>query len=219
MRYDIYTTEEMNKRFDELPIDVQNTLTSDDFERELRSIAANNKIDGEKVKNLIALVTGVLMAVNPIKGFIARITEHLAVSPEVAKKIAGDINEAIFRPIRKSIIFIHEIPTTEQAEIPETETHPEHMLKSGPVTVKIVDVKPFTPLQQSIKTATTGAKPAEAPLAPFKTLRNDIAVAQNAGAFAQPEQSDVSIYEQKMAGPTSLAPQKKTVDPYREAID
>lgn len=154
----------------------------------------------EKTKVVREITMATLMAIQPIKGFVGRLALAANIPPAAAQKIADEINENIFRPVRQSLIKIHEIPPSEQAEIPAVEPHFEHLLEIHSPSM-IALAKPPTPQTAPAVSPRPTEPPAPArPTAPApKTLA-----------------------EQKMSRPTSLPPQMSRTsnepDPYREPI-
>ncbi len=118
----------MTSYFDSLPSDIQDVLTSDGLSSQISQICKENGAS-EKVKSIQEVCTATLMALQPIKGFVGRIAAATNIPAVTAQNIADKINENIFRPVRQSLIKIHEIPPSEQAAIPAIEPHFEHLLE------------------------------------------------------------------------------------------
>lgn len=118
----------MKSYFDSLPSDIKDVLTNEHLDKEINQICKENGV-GNAGKVLIDLTVSTLMALEPIKGFVGRIVQTANIPTPTAQKIADEINENIFRPIRESLIKIHEIPLSDQAQIPAVETHFEHLLE------------------------------------------------------------------------------------------
>ena len=236
MKYGISTTKEFDQRYTELPVDIQDLITSSECEKQVEEIGARNGLEVATRETFGLLVFNVLMAIDPIKGLVARIAEQTGVSPEVARKIGEEINENVFRGVRDSLIKIHEIPANEQAEISKVEMHPEHLLARG-APVGFAQPKPVAPIPTLVPTlrplpvSAPAMTPKFTPAVqqPIRSLRQDIEAGVEAGAIVPP-----TIFAQKMARPTTLPPQNKIIpasnvgrsdsrgpgtDPYREPIE
>ncbi len=186
----------MKSYFDSLPSDIRDVLTDERLDKEITQYCKESGV-GNVGKVLIDLTTSTLMAIQPIKGFVGRIAQAANIPTSVAQKIANEINENIFRPVRQSLIKIHEIPPNEQAQIPAVEPHFEHLLEiHAPSMIAL-------------------AKPAAAKVAP---------VVQQTSPMRPPatQVAPKTLAEQKMSRPTSLPPQisrtSNEPDPYREPI-
>ncbi len=193
MKYSISTNQELEERFWQIPEDLQGVVIDEKIRRSIDDLARKNGVNEALVWLLSHAVFDILMAVEPIKGFAQRIVDQLGVAPATAQKIADEINENIFRPVRQSLIKIHEIPPSEQAEIPATEIHFEHLLEiHSPGMIALA--KPATP----------------APAAPIRMPAPTMTFAPK------------TLAEQKMSRSTSLPPQishtNNEPDPYREPL-
>lgn len=200
MKYNLSTEKEIEDRFWEIPEDLQDAALDPRTDAFLETLGKTVGIKPESVWKLSQLVFNTLLAVDPIKGLAQRISSETGTSPAAAQKIADQINENIFRPVRQSLIQIHEIPPNEQAEIPAVEAHFEHLLEShSPSTIALAPGLVAVDKPVTVQAAPVTHSASIAPTAP-KTLA-----------------------EQKMSRPTSLPPQvsrsSSEPDPYREPID
>lgn len=202
MQYNISTDNEIEERFWQIPEDLQDAAIDEKRKAVVLAIGKEHGVREENIWILDLLVFNILLAVDPIKGFAQRIASQAQVATPIAQKIADQINENVFRPVRDSLIKIHEIPASEQAEVPATEQHFEHLLEihsPGMIALAkpVVNQAPSTPRSAPTAPATAPAPSTAAPTP--KTLA-----------------------EQKMSRPTSLPPQVSRAtgepDPYREPI-
>ena len=204
MKYSISTEKELDERFWQIPEDLQDVIVDEKTRMTTERIGTEHRVVSSLLWQLNSLTCNILMAVDPIKGFSQRIAQLANIPTTTAQKIADEINENIFRPVRESLILIHEIPQSEQAEIPAVETHFEHLLEvHSPGKIALTgDMSP----RAATATPTTPSTPAASQPTPF------------APTFAPK-----TLAEQKMSRPTSLPPQISRTntepDPYREAIN
>lgn len=203
MKYNISTAQELEERFWQIPEDLQDAAVDPKVDASIKRFGREAAINEESLWKLTRLTFNILMAVEPIKGFAQRITTQTQISATAAQKIADEINENIFRPVRQSLIKIHEIPPSEQAEIPAVEGHFEHLLEiHSPNMIAL-------------------AKPAAAPAAPNIRNTPDTSVAPLT-PIRPVAPAPKTLAEQKMSRPTSLPPQMSRTsnepDPYREPI-
>ena len=149
MKYGISTNQEIDARYWEIPEDLQDAVISEDGKQTVYSIGKEQGIKEQDLWLLNHLVMDILMAIDPIKGFSQRIAEQTHITTPAAQKIAEAINENIFRPVRQSLIQIHEIPQNEQAEIPAVEQHFEHLLEThSPGMIPLA--KPIAPRPKTL---------------------------------------------------------------------
>ncbi len=132
-----YTDEEFDKEFNALPEDVREAMTAVNTVNIMVEIKTKYNLHVDQLKEL-STETGMLMlgATHP-QEFIGKIEAALHIPNENAKQIAAEINEKIFRPVRESLMQIHEMgeeksiqPIIESMpaiaeEIPEPKKEPE----------------------------------------------------------------------------------------------
>ncbi|MDP3764716.1 MAG: hypothetical protein Q8Q95_03805 [bacterium] len=98
----------------QLPQDLQTAFESEQTENSVWDIAKvkYDLVDSDvsKVSRIIGLI---FLGELPIKNFIAELKNKLNVDIQKAQAIAQDINQAIFQPVRTSLMQVHGITSTE----------------------------------------------------------------------------------------------------------
>lgn len=118
-----YTKEQLKEKFKKLPKDIQQELLSEDLGLIIQLIGQNLKIPPEQALDVEYAVVSVLMGTSHPKDFIRDIQERIAVSPDKARVIAEEINEAIFQPLKESLKIVHNIKdegTSQEASLAST---------------------------------------------------------------------------------------------------
>lgn len=96
-------SEELKKRFQELPRAVQNALTSADIEKNLRTLSESHKLhldQWEKLENEVLLV---LLGFQPAEKLQENIRTVVGVTDEIAAQLANDISGVVFEPVRRAL--------------------------------------------------------------------------------------------------------------------
>ena len=145
------------EQFKKLPQDVQDAITSNRVREQIKAIGEKHQLHIDQIGSLETETTFIMIGLEPAKDYIRNIARELRLDCATAQKIAVDVNEQIFRPVRESLKKIHEIadtdsttptPLPQNTEIPESlKTTIEKPITSTPpqTTVNI-------PLQETVGT-------------------------------------------------------------------
>ena len=145
------------EQFKQLPQDVQDAITSNRVREQIKAIGEKHQLHIDQIGSLETETTFIMIGLEPAKDYIRNIARELRLDGATAQKIAVDVNEQIFRPVRESLKKIHEIadtdsttptPLPQNTEIPESlKTTIEKPITSTPpqTTVNI-------PLQETVGT-------------------------------------------------------------------
>lgn len=101
--------EEYRGKFDALPDDVREAISSTDSATALEKIGQKHKLHIDQAGELGTQTGLVMLGVLPPRDFVGALADKLRVTPEVARSIANDINSEIFSPIRESLKRIHHL--------------------------------------------------------------------------------------------------------------
>lgn len=99
----------LQKKFESLPDDVRNAITSAEVAQTLRKIVADNDLDFDQATSLEKEVGYVMLGLTHPNSFVRNLRDKLSIDHGAAKNIAEKINELIFKPIRISLRKIHNI--------------------------------------------------------------------------------------------------------------
>jgi len=109
-----YTQEEILKKYQSLPEDIQEAIFSMDTANIIQKIAKENSLNVEKMGTL-ADETGLLMlGITKPSEFISNLASRLSINNETAKKVGQAINTQIFAKIRESLKKLHEEPVQKE---------------------------------------------------------------------------------------------------------
>ena len=96
-------------QFKTLPKDVQDALLTVDLRKKLQTITEKHQLHLDQAGALENETLFIMLGLEHPKDYIRNVSRELRIDAEAAKKIAMDMNEQIFRPIRESLKKIHNI--------------------------------------------------------------------------------------------------------------
>jgi hypothetical protein len=139
-----YTREELDKMFNELPDDVRDAMSSVDTVNILKGLQEKYKLHIDQIGELSAEIAMLMIGAMPPQRFITNIQKSIGADKETAKTIAAEINEKIFKNVRRSLMEIHQMDEEknyqdEKAKEEETKTIPP---PANPEETKIEPKKP-----------------------------------------------------------------------------
>lgn len=149
---------ELKTRFELLPTELQQVITSSDYQTKLFEIAKKYKLTYDKLGQLELETTMVLLGMTPPDEFKLDISEQLKVDSTTLNNIVKDLNDQIFAPIRQQLMGIY---SQEEVEIGEKFATNVTMTQENTV----VDAKPT--LDASL-TKTTPSSQIATPQTPTK---------------------------------------------------
>lgn len=198
LNYIIMASEQNNElqiqlaaRFKQLPVVIQNAITSADVEQHLRALADTNKLHLDQWEILENEVMLTLMGFQKMEDLDKNIRESVDVTPEVARQLAHDISETIFAPIRGELERLLEHPDAQAATVSDVETARTEVLGQN--------------TSRTITPAATPSLPAIIPATPPAPPPTDKAVRANPSPMYTPQAP--SQERKGIAG-----------DPYREQV-
>jgi len=239
-----HTKEQLFELYGKVPEDIQSIIRDENLGPAIQVIGKDHGITPAQALDVEDVVLHTLLGIKPAHSFAKQIQEKLNISEDVAQKIAKDIDENIFSPVKESLNKIqgtekperaikipitppvHPSATTDPKEtprIPQAPT-PRKPEPAQPSTLpsKIVNKKPMP--HEGIVTQTPSPTPATPP-----THRKSIVGAEKIGVGIP---SAEHMFEQKLretAPPIQKdKPAEKLVDvpdyggkedPYRETTD
>lgn len=105
-----------------MPQDVQGAILAVDLRKKLETITEKQKLHLDQAGALENETLFIMLGLEHPKDYIRNVMRELSVDTDTAKKIAMDVNEQIFRPIRESLKKIHNVdepatdPKVQQAD-------------------------------------------------------------------------------------------------------
>lgn len=106
-----YTPEIIEQKFNALPDDVKNVLSSEQTAAALDEIGTKNGLLEDRVDVLVNETGYILLGLSHPSQFIGNLTTKMGISRENAEHIAKAVNEEIFAAVRESLKKIHNIGT------------------------------------------------------------------------------------------------------------
>lgn len=115
------TNEQIDTLLENLPDDVKEAVYSVETSRIILDIEKKYNLHVDQAGELANEALLLTVGATPPQKFIENIRVRMKIPPDVAKQIGAEVNEKIFRPIRKSLMQIHKIE--EEAAAPEIPTN------------------------------------------------------------------------------------------------
>jgi len=103
-----FTAEQIQNRFEQLPKEIQDAITSAEVHDSIISIARKNSLHIDQEGDLVDQVGLVMLGLSPSKDFVKNLSTNSGVDTATAVAIASDINSEIFGKIKKSMREIEE---------------------------------------------------------------------------------------------------------------
>lgn len=98
-----YTQEQINKRFEELPDDIREAITSVETSDELQNISNKHGLMLDQTTELMDETGLRLLGLTPSNKFIYNLEKRLKITNEKATDIAEDISSIVFQKIKESL--------------------------------------------------------------------------------------------------------------------
>lgn len=103
-----YTPDQRYEMFQNLPQDVKEAIGSVEYIQTLSEIEKKYHLHLDQADKLSREIYELMLGITHPQEFVAKVARSLAVPAETAKQIAEEVNTKIFRPIRVSLMKIHE---------------------------------------------------------------------------------------------------------------
>lgn len=162
--------QEIMKRYDDLPEDLQKALFSTQTSDAIFEVGKKHGLVIEKMGELADETGLVMLGMTKPNEYIKNLEKRLGVEVIKAKEIAEDINQKVFSPIRESLKKIHGItakvsPPENLPVEPITKSIPQKVIMPPqPDNIKVGEIaKPVEP-KVEVKPMISGRIPAESPV-------------------------------------------------------
>ncbi len=99
----------IREQYKTLPKDVRDALLAVDLRKKLETITERQHLHLDQAGALENETLFIMLGLEHPKDYIRNVARELNITTDAAKKIAFDVNEQIFRPIRESLKKIHSI--------------------------------------------------------------------------------------------------------------
>lgn len=102
-----YNEQQIKEKFESLPKDVQEAITSSEMEERIFEIAKKNGIQIDESVELVRITGLVMLGLESKSEFVSLVQDALSVDFQKAQDIVVAINEQVFNSIRESLKKIH----------------------------------------------------------------------------------------------------------------
>lgn len=116
-----YTEEQIKSFFEKLPKDVQTAVSSVEVASGLQKVGEKYKLHVDKIDELFDETTLVMLGLTHPKDYLNNLKRRLEIPENLAREMVNDVNEQIFKPIRGSLMKIHEVSKEKEAELAKNE--------------------------------------------------------------------------------------------------
>lgn len=113
-----YTPAQLHEILKNLPLDVNEAIGSVDYVDTLISMEKKYRLHIDQMDALGSEVYKLMLGLTPPQQFIDMVKTSVNVSDETAKQIATEVNAKILRPVRESLIQIHQMDVAEESVQP-----------------------------------------------------------------------------------------------------
>lgn len=116
----------------QLPQDLQTAFESEDTTNSVWNITKEkHKLSDGEVSKVARIIGLIFLGELPIKSFIAELKNALGVDIAKAQTIAQDINQAIFQPVRESLMAVHNISENTKSQTLNTKQIPNPNIQTN----------------------------------------------------------------------------------------
>lgn len=148
-----FTREQLKKNYSRLPKEIKVVLDSEENTDKIYDLGSKHDLHIDKIGLLHQEINLVMLGVVKPQEFIPNLREKLKVSDEEARKIALEVNEQIFNPIRESLKQVHAMGEMAEREAGEAKVGPSDGAPKEPTNDnnKEVEAKPVSSNQMETR--------------------------------------------------------------------
>lgn len=110
------TEGEFRTRFELLPSELQQAITSSEFQTKLFEIAKKYKLTYDRLGKLEMETTMVLLGMTPPDEYRGEIERQIEIKGNDLDAVVHDVNEQVFKPIRESLMKLYKKEEVEEGE-------------------------------------------------------------------------------------------------------
>lgn len=163
-----YTSEQYNKVFWKLPVEIRDMITSYSTTEHITIIGKKHNLHIDKIGELVDLTFDVMMGIVATKDFVAELQNTLQITALEASVLARDIDENIFKPIKETMTHLYAgrapfKPSSSLVEYyDEEEDHPA--LDKNTLLKEIEDPEPVKIKKEIVQTTQKTPTPSTQPV-------------------------------------------------------
>lgn len=102
-----YTNEQLREVYNKIPENIRAVISSDDTDEKIFNISQKYDLHIDTAGGLGKVTLMLMLGLLKPKDFIPELIKRLKLDQETANKVAQEVNEQIFKPIRESLKKIH----------------------------------------------------------------------------------------------------------------
>jgi hypothetical protein len=166
---------ELKTRFQLLPKEIQDVITSSDYQMKLFELAKKHKLTYDQLGTLEFNTTLTLVGMLAPTDYEAALVNELNKKKEEVDPIINDVSEQVFKPIRASLMSIYQNPSSSDAEEETAEEFQKAGISLQPETPKVTPSVGVTENRNDILAAIenpvrSNPKPLETKAAPVSAM-------------------------------------------------
>ena len=212
----------LSEQIRKLPPDVRSAILAVDLDAHLMKIAGKHHLRTDEAGKLANETMLVMVGIEHPNDLVENLARELRLPREAVNMIAADVNEEIFLPIRASLMKLHERDLSaparagRQAGAEPTDgnrqTETRARIESREEILKEIEQEASVPTPPS-------PPPTNLPIeTPVESTKPQLSPA-TAAALTNPIERKLSETVHLPREDSSVAQQKKTIDPYRELLE
>ena len=201
------------KRYEELPEALKKAITSSDLPHLIHDVTLKNSLHVDQAGTLETEITLVLMGLENYDTFAGNLEREMNIAPLLAKQLAAEVDETIFKEVRKYLISFTDLKNKK----PEDESLRENIFPVASVNEQAT-VPPTTAVEKM--TEPSSPKIEKVPIVQ-NTKPAAYEVVKSSPSIIEPNFTEDKLKNINISIPEkiSLAPKSKITNPYLEPLD
>jgi hypothetical protein len=165
----------IKERMAQLPQVVQDAITSADVQKQMRSVSQNHQLHVDQWGILENEVQLTLLGFANSADLPKNLQNELDVSAEEAEKLANDINDIVFEPIRQELERQLEHPDAQEKQVSTTEAAGAEILAGEKAGSSVVPATPPAPkpTEKAVRTPISSSYTSRQPSTERKDIKGD----------------------------------------------
>ncbi|MCK4387103.1 MAG: hypothetical protein KAV41_03430 [Candidatus Pacebacteria bacterium] len=206
----------LEEKYRAIPDDVREAISSSEVNRKLRDLTDKYKLQFDEAEDLTKEIGFVMLGLKSPDNFVKNIQKATALDSKTSTQIAEDVNNTIFKDIRKSIRQIHSKPSEENSRTAEQIETDEELEELGEQRMRAELIKeienPAEKTTDLIKIPQDKKEPSLSNIKQKEITENN----KQPPEQKQPEKVIIDSVRDKKSKTSVIS---NGIDPYREQID
>ncbi|MFA6565988.1 MAG: hypothetical protein WCT48_04540, partial [Candidatus Paceibacterota bacterium] len=142
---------QLDRMFEKLPDDIRRSLHSDETIQALKQIEKKYNLPGEQLQGLLSETGLLMLGASAPQAFINNLEKAMGVPKEMAKAIAMEANEKIFRPVKESLKVLHALEKKKEEIKPAFSDDLSSLSVAKELGATPIKKNAFTPISERIE--------------------------------------------------------------------